>query len=272
VGWIKREVGLGRKPEVLRMACILKPSENFDHSRKIIAESCAQVWEWADDNVIEIVDKAGRAPIGPDPALVIDTLAGLSGFFNAMVSVGWLRARSDFIEFPNYDRHNGHNAKARARKANLMQERRSVAKMLPSKGNRTTTREEKRREELGGDKSPPITPSISSRRKRGEPTGFTQFWKLWPPKDRKVGKPKCLALWKSERLESQTEEIVAGLRRWITSQAWAEGFDPQPARWLKEHRWTANPEQCGDSGSGMVACGPVSQAQAREILGLGDAA
>lgn len=150
-GWIKREVRLGHKAEIIRMAAILKPCKNFDHSRKVIAESCQQIWEWADDNVTEIdAEGTGRATIGPDPARTIDTQAGIPGFGDAMSTVGWLRIRdlsTGLIEFPNYDRHNGQNAKTRAKHAKLTQKRRSVR----NGAHKERTREEKRRSKSSND-------------------------------------------------------------------------------------------------------------------------
>jgi hypothetical protein len=148
-GWIKRELRLGHKAEVIRMAAILNPCENFDHSRKVIAESCTQVWVWADENVTEVTPEgSGRATVGPNPTAYLDVVAGVPGFSNEMGTVGWLTIRDPsigLIEFPNYDRHNGENAKVRARRAILQRKRRSEAVLKPPNGFKTASREEKRR-------------------------------------------------------------------------------------------------------------------------------
>lgn len=77
------------------------------------------------------------------------------------------------------------------------------------------------------------------------PSGFAEFWKLYPDaKGRKVGKRKCLAKWKSRKLEGISDQIVDGLARWKLSEKWAESdgdFIPGPEKFLNGDYWEARP-------------------------------
>lgn len=98
--WIKWEKGLVRKPEIMQIAAALKVSDQH------AAACCMLVWEWADDITTE-----GIINLTAD---VLDKIANQPGLARAMIDVGWLVESSNCIQFPNYDRHNGHPAKARA--------------------------------------------------------------------------------------------------------------------------------------------------------------
>lgn len=100
--WIKWTVGLSSKTEVLQMARWL------NRSRRELACMCMEVWEWADRNAGE----DGNAPGVTREFL--DERVGLPGFAAAMERAGWLLVDGDGVIFPNYDRHNGNNAKKRA--------------------------------------------------------------------------------------------------------------------------------------------------------------
>jgi hypothetical protein len=65
------------------------------------------VWEWADENT---VDGHARNAL---PAL-LDDVAGVTGFGNALLEVGWLLADDEGLIFPNWERWNTNSAKKRA--------------------------------------------------------------------------------------------------------------------------------------------------------------
>lgn len=93
-------------------------------------------------------------------------------------------------------------------------------------------------------KPPPAARAVGDEKDSG-PLGFAEFWKLYPnPQDRKNGKRKCLAKWKSRKLEGISDQIIAGLKRWIVSEKWAENdgkYVPGPDRFLNEDRWESHP-------------------------------
>lgn len=72
-----------------------------------------RLWAWADQNSVDGADVMVTTAF-------IDRLAGRRGFADALVSVGWLHQEGDKLHLPNFDRHNGQSAKARAESARRM--------------------------------------------------------------------------------------------------------------------------------------------------------
>ena len=99
--WIKIEDSTPDKPEVWKMA------ERLGIDADAVLGKLVRVWIWADQQTIDgnahSVTKA-----------LLDRTAGVTGFADAMIRVGWLRAVEDGVEFRNFDRHNGETAKKRA--------------------------------------------------------------------------------------------------------------------------------------------------------------
>jgi hypothetical protein len=99
--WIKIEKTTPDKPEIIRMATLLR-KESDEIFGKIF-----RIWSWADDQSVD-----GTAmPITDE---FIDKKAGKRGFAQAMRAVGWLRGEAGALEFPRFTRHNGETAKTRA--------------------------------------------------------------------------------------------------------------------------------------------------------------
>jgi hypothetical protein len=103
-----------------------------------------RIWRWFDQQTLD-----GNAP-GVTSAL-LDRVAGAPGLAKAMQSVGWLTLSDGGVTLPNFDRHNGATAKARARNATNQANKRGRAEASPDAGDTRVTerlpREEKRREE-----------------------------------------------------------------------------------------------------------------------------
>jgi hypothetical protein len=99
--WIPWTKGLPLKPEIAHLSRIL------GISRFEAACRCMAVWEWADENT---VDGNARNAL---PAL-LDDVAGVTGFGNALLEVGWLLADDEGFIFPNWERWNTNSAKKRA--------------------------------------------------------------------------------------------------------------------------------------------------------------
>lgn len=135
--WIKMGLGLPDKPEVWQIAGMLGIDPDA------VVGKLLRVWGWFDTHTTD-----GNA-YGVTYAL-IDRIAGVAGFAEAMAFAGWLEQRDRILSCPNFSRHNGKTAKQRA----LTNDR--VAKHRAS-GNagsnddtvtKSVTREEKRREEI----------------------------------------------------------------------------------------------------------------------------
>lgn len=109
--WLKWTKGLERKREVLIIA------HSLGRTPEEVAARLMKLWDWCDDNITEEqIDENGHAfvTLGKDHLHLIDALAGVSGFADAMTTAGWIIQRSGSLTFPNYSRHNGKTAKSRA--------------------------------------------------------------------------------------------------------------------------------------------------------------
>ncbi len=87
------------------------------------------------------------------------------------------------------------------------------------------------------------------------PVGFSQFWKEWPRHFRKTGRSNCLKAWDKGNLETQADEIIAGVKRHKESEAWARDkgqFIPMPLTWLNRQGWETpiNEDASGEFGPG----------------------
>lgn len=107
--WLKWEKGLERKQEILQIAArlMLAPAH--------AAGALMLVMEWLDDNV-SLYSSDGHALVtlkSLSPTFV-DSIAGISGFGEAMAEVGWLRVENGVLQFVNAAKHNGITAKVRA--------------------------------------------------------------------------------------------------------------------------------------------------------------
>jgi hypothetical protein len=64
---------------------------------------------------------------------------------------------------------------------------------------------------------------------------FLEFWNLYPVK---VGKKPCAAKWKSRKLDSIADAILADVRARIERDSrWRDGFVPNPETYLNQDRW-----------------------------------
>lgn len=134
--WLKMEVDLPEKPEVWQIASIVGIDADS------VVGKLLKVWRWFDAHTED-----GNA-LGVTYPLV-DHVAGVTGFAEAMALCGWLVQNGSVMSIPHFDRHNGKTAKNRALTA------KRVAK-CKEKGNgegngasvtHALPREEKRREE-----------------------------------------------------------------------------------------------------------------------------
>lgn len=111
--WIKIEKGTPDKPEILEIAGIL----GIDDPDAVVGKM-VRVWSWFDSN-----SENGHAP--SVTKILLDRLTGVTGFTDAMVSVGWLEIIDDGYSVPNFDRHLGKCAKKRGLDAERKRKSRS---------------------------------------------------------------------------------------------------------------------------------------------------
>jgi hypothetical protein len=136
--WIKVEVSLSGKPEVMRLARIL----GIDADE--VVGKLIRLWAWFDKNSVDgVVDGVVDADI--------DVICYRKGFAASLVSVGWLSVDlvQERISIPLFERHNGESAKKRALKNERQARWRNGVDAEPSTAASTaaSTREEKRRED-----------------------------------------------------------------------------------------------------------------------------
>ena len=137
--WIKVEHVTPDKPEVWAMA------ERLGIDADAVVGKLVRIWIWADqqthDGNARSVTKA-----------LLNRVSGVTGFAEAMINVGWLKAEEAGLVFTNFDRHNGHTAKKRSLSAKRVETHRaSNATVTPEalqQRYKSVTREEKRREEV----------------------------------------------------------------------------------------------------------------------------
>lgn len=99
--WIKVEHVMPDKPEVSQLAEAL----GIDHDA--VVGKLIRFWIWADAQSID--GNSLRVT-----ASFIDRLSNCPGFAAALLKVGWLTSRDSRFSVPNFSRHNGQTAKARA--------------------------------------------------------------------------------------------------------------------------------------------------------------
>lgn len=99
--WIKFEATTPDKPEVVQMAAKLGIDQDA------VIGKLLRLWVWADQNSVD-----GNA--ATVTSAFLDRLAFCQNFAIAMRDVGWLIGDDGALTFPNFDRHNGKTAKARA--------------------------------------------------------------------------------------------------------------------------------------------------------------
>jgi hypothetical protein len=217
--WLKMSVNLPDKPEVWQIAGMLAIEADS------VVGKLLRVWAWFDAHTED-----GNA-VGVTYPLV-DRVAGVAGFAEAMVFAGWLHQNGSVMTVPHFERHNGKTAKNRALTNERVAKHRKSNDESNAEGNagtvtKTVTREEKRREEEN-------TPD------EGFSPGFLKFWDAWPRSDRKAAKGKCFASWRKGKAEAATDTIVAHVDRLKRTSGWTKDagqFIPAPLVYLNERRW-----------------------------------
>ncbi len=113
-------VDLADDPAVIGIAAVTGLDEDT------VVGKLHRLWAWADRQTTD-----GNAPAVTKTW--IDRYLRAEGFAEAMVSAGWLNAKSGGITFPKFDRHNGETGKQRALTA------KRVAKYKSNNGNAKVT-------------------------------------------------------------------------------------------------------------------------------------
>jgi hypothetical protein len=130
--WIKIEHVLPDKPEVIQMADILEIDETT------VIGHLVRFWIWADGQLSASCPEIfGQLSGISRTKAALDRRAGIKGFCDAMISVGWLGETENAITVPNFDYHMGKSAKTRAED----QKRKEVSRKQADKKRTTVTQE-----------------------------------------------------------------------------------------------------------------------------------
>lgn len=233
-GWIKMGTGLGSHPKVKTMRRALKAD------RLRVIGGLWAVWCVFDEH-----SASGR--LDGYTLDDMDEEIGWRGFSAAMRDIGWLIEDADGLEAPDYEQHNGPNAKRRALDSSRKGKSRAIGsadepdddppeKRTPvrtesgtvsaSDADKLRNREEKRREEERN----PLTP-------KGDEGRFPDFWSAWPTSARKQDRKKCLAKWQRCRWDAEADAIVAHVEAMKGTKQWRDGYEPAPLTYLNGERW-----------------------------------
>lgn len=257
--WLKFEKATLDKPEVFAIAAVtgLDPDA--------VLGKLLRVWSWFDTHT-----ESGNAR--RVTSLLLDRIAGATGFTDAMVSVGWMEVTDDGVQQPGFDKHTGQSAKTRATTARRVAKSRSGNDESNGAGvTKTDTsalaREEKRREEVkdlkatgqqadhdadGGlpaDIVAPVVPDEhgetkplrTSLRKAQTAKHFPRFWAAYPVKK---GKADAEKKWKSKRCDEIADQIIDHVRLMErVDDDWLRGFIPHGSTYINGERWTDEPKK-----------------------------
>ena len=140
MSWIKLRNDLRTHPKVVTL--MSRMSVTMSHTIGLLSHC----WMMADEHA----DENGRIKGTKD---VVDVLVEMPGFADALESVGWLTSGEDesgpWLQFVNYQQHNGTTSKTRAAAQARKQQQRSRTTVtnVTHKRDTSVTREDKRREE-----------------------------------------------------------------------------------------------------------------------------
>jgi len=183
--WIKIESCTPDKPEIFAMA------DRLGISPENVLGGLVRFWVWADQQSVD-----GYAI--SVTKTILDRITSVHGMGDAMIHAGWLDDNDGVLSLPNFDRHNGKSAKARALAAKRMEKHRSGCNALVTLQTSPEKRREEKKETLTNGDAPKRRTSkkdtVGSRRfYDGIPEAlctpaFLSAWMLWI--DHRIGIPK----------------------------------------------------------------------------------
>ncbi|WP_373854911.1 DNA replication domain protein [Klebsiella variicola] len=145
--WIKVEVITPDKLEIFQIAEIL----NIDPDA--VLGKLVRIWAWADQQTVD--GNAGSVTKG-----VLDRIAFITGFADALIAVGWLAYDGNKLILPNFERHNGESSKKRTltNRRVAAHRKNETQKVTLAALQKALPEEEEEEEEEVKDKIPPNPP------------------------------------------------------------------------------------------------------------------
>jgi hypothetical protein len=133
--WIKFDASTPEKPEVLGITVTM----GWDDPDLTVGK-LLRVWRWFDQQTLD-----GNAE--SVSLALLNRIAGVSGFAEAMVKFNWLVVTESGISLPNFHKHNGKTAKTRCQTAKRVANLKTNAETNAASVSKALPREEKRRED-----------------------------------------------------------------------------------------------------------------------------
>lgn len=167
--WIKVEVITPDKPEIFQIAEIL----NIDPDA--VLGKLVRIWAWADQQTVD--GNAGSVTKG-----VLDRIAFITGFADALIAVGWLAYDGNKLVLPNFERHNGESSKKRAltNRRVAAHRKNETQKVTQSALQKELPEEEEEEEEEVKDKNPPNPPRGRDKKSYPYPEQLNaEAWEEW---------------------------------------------------------------------------------------------
>ena len=169
--WLKMRHDLIDAPEIRRL------SRACSVTRDDVYGKLFRLWSWFDRH-------SRNGVVAEETLELVDEIVGLSGFAQALVSVGWLAEDQGGIVIPNWDRHNSETAKQRALAAERQdkyREKQQCNAAVTHGPSLDETREDKTREELPPLPREGFQPEVWQRLRRQWNAGPGKQWKMLNP-------------------------------------------------------------------------------------------
>lgn len=217
--WVQARTDLDTDPVVIRQAAALSiPALS-------VAFLWIKFWGWAREHTV-----TGR--IESVTHEVVDAAIGVRGF--AQSAGHWLLFDEAGLTIPKWEKHNDNGARKRflANKRQVNKRKkvsRSSHDSVTQRRDKSVTRREEKREEINTPSSPPV----------GDASKFEVFWKAYPA-PRRVDKAYCQSKWRTRKLDSVADKIIAHVRAMSQTEDWQKDghrFAPQTKTYLNQSRW-----------------------------------
>jgi hypothetical protein len=178
---------------------------------------------------------------------VIDDVADLPGFGEAMKAAGWAIESNEGLKFPNFFEEYNVDPTEDKKSKNSERQRRHREKMKRDSNvtvtSQSNAREEKSREEksINTPKSPKGTEEYSPE--------FLKFWEIFPPR-RKDKKRATWKAWQSAIKRKAAEDILAAAGEYAASPKGRGEFCSGPVPWLNGDCWDDDRRSWSDGKQG----------------------
>ena len=226
-GWIKFEKSLEDDPRVVRMIAQLRNADVtlVKHAPLLVVGALARFWWYADTHIRD----DDRLDLGFSE---IDDMVGLPGFCLLMPSDWIVQIDERTVELPDFQEHNGVEAKRRA----------------------VTQKRVERHRNAGGKQKrySSVTDALPDQTRPDQTNNtFCAFWEAYPKKKSKGTAERAWAKIKPDLVE----KIMIAVETAKASADWRKEdgrYIPYPASWLNAKGWEDNASGQSDFMDGVI--------------------